>query len=318
MDLLNDNMSARSECISLMPSINIVGDWTMKKGSSLGPRMIPDFELLYFPNGSATVYRVGEEVYTLKEPCFIISRPNEMHKYEYDPALPCRHLFVHFDFKMMPEGGPPFSALRPGGLSYIPSENELYIGMLKQIIYIAYSSPERLQQRGGALLFALLEELSSQVTDYPPEGRTDRIPPQIAKALEYIEEHLEQPLTVEELANKAGWTHEHFSRSFVRQTGRTPREMIIHRRIERACQMLLYEDWSIKKIADAVGFTDENYFFRVFRKEKGLTPTQYRKKYYNPSYHRDSHPPSDKDSRYPLNRILFNAWERKSNQTGSL
>jgi AraC family transcriptional regulator len=304
----NDNNSERPEHISLLPSINIVGDCILKKGGTLGPRVVPDFELLYFPNGSATVYRVGEEVYTLKEPCFIISRPNVMHEYVYDPALPCRHLFIHFGFNAMPEGGPPFSVLRPNGPSCIPSENELYVGMLKQIFYIAYMFPERLQQRGGALLLALLEELGSQVTDYPQEDRTDRVPPQIAKALDYIKKHLEQPLTVEELANKAGWTHEHFSRSFVRQTGRTPREMIIHRRIEKACQTLLCEDWTVKRIADAVGFTDENYFFRVFRKTKGLTPTQYRKKYFNPSY-RDLHPASEEDSLYPLNRILYNAWD---------
>jgi AraC family transcriptional regulator len=291
---------------TVLPSIHIVGD-VVKKAGSLGPRQLPDYELLYFPNASATVYQVGEEEYTLKQPCFIISRPQETHVYRYDPVLPSRHLFIHFGYDTEPSYVPPLAVLQAAGPSCVPLESELLVGMLKQILYIAYSFPDQLQQRGSALLNSLLLEIDGHFSDRRSVDSASRVHPQIAKALDYIEKHLQEPLSVNMLANTVGWTHEHFSRSFVRQTGRTPREMIIHRRIERACQLLLYEDWNIRRVAHAVGFIDENYFFRVFRMVRGITPSEYRKKYYHPRY-RGLFPASETDSAYPPNRILYNAY----------
>jgi AraC-like DNA-binding protein len=47
--------------------------------------------------------------------------------------------------------------------------------------------------------------------------------------------------------------------SFVRHFGRTTREVIIHRRIDGACQLLLYEEQNVKDVVYAVGFAYENY-----------------------------------------------------------
>jgi AraC-like DNA-binding protein len=291
---------------SHLPTIRVAGDVVKKAGTGLGPRQINDYELLFFPDGTKSIYRVGEEAYRLTEPCFIVTRPNEHHAYEYDPFQPSRHLFLHFDFDGNSDAASNLQILQQGGPSCIPIGNELLVGMMKQILYIAYSFPERLQQRGSSLLLALLSEINGHIVDQPQTKQSNRIPPQIVKAMDYIEKHLDEPLSIDALAHRVGWTHEHFSRSFVRYMGRTPREMIIQRRIDRACQLLLYEEQSVKHVAYAVGFTDENYFCRVFKTVKGITATKYRKKYYNPIY-LDLVPVNEGDSLYPPNRILYNA-----------
>jgi AraC family transcriptional regulator len=288
-----------------MPSIHVLGDFVKRAGTGLGPRQIRDYELLYFPDGTKSEYIVEGETYVLHEPCFIITRPGETHQYRYDPLLPSRHIFIHFGFDHNPDAVPPLQILQKGGPSCVPVEGELLVGMMKQVLTIAYSFPDRLQQRGSSLLLALLEEINGSVVDQPLIQDNLRIPPQISKALDYIEKHLDEPLSVDRLAQRVGWTHEHFSRSFVRHLGRTPREMIIQRRIERACQLLLYEERSVKNVAYAVGFTDENYFCRVFKTVKGITATKYRKKYYNPRYS-ELHPVSESDTLYPPNLILYN------------
>lgn len=290
-----------------LPVIHIAGDVVKKPGTGLGPRILGDYELLFFPDGSGNVYKVEDEVYVLREPSFIITRPGERHLYEYDPYQPARHLFLHFGFERNPSMTPDLAILKQGGPSCVSEGNELLVGMMKQILYITYSMPDRTQQRGSTLLLALLHEINGLVADSPLASPENRIPPQLVKALDYIEKHLHEPLSVETLAQTAGWTHEHFSRSFVRHLGRTPRDAIIHSRIDRACQMLLYEEQSVKDVAYAVGFTDENYFSRVFKSVKGITATQYRKKYYNPIY-KDLIPVSTGDSLYPPNRILYNYW----------
>jgi AraC family transcriptional regulator len=290
----------------MLPYIRIAGDVVMKPGTGLGPRQLQDYELLFFPDGTKSIYRVGEQAFTLKEPCFIVSRPNERHAYEYDPTQPTRHLFIHFRFDSAAEHLSQLPLLLPDGPALIPLQSELCVGMMKQILYIAYTFPDRLQERGAALLLALLTEINGQTIDQSEPGPINRIPPQIIKGLDYIDKHLNEPLSIEWLAQSVGWTHEHFSRMFVHHIGRTPRETIIQRRIERACQLLLYEEWNIKKVAYSVGFTDENYFSRVFKAQKGMTATKYRKTYHNPRY-RDLYPVSVGDTLYPPNRILFSA-----------
>ncbi|WP_424767464.1 helix-turn-helix domain-containing protein [Paenibacillus sp. sgz302251] len=290
-----------------LPIIHIAGDVVKKSGTGLGPRIIEDYELLFFPDGSGSVYQVEDEVYVLREPSFIITRPGERHLYEYDSYQPARHLFIHFGFERNQAMMPDLDILKRGGPSCVSEGSDLLVGMMKQILYITYSMPDRTQQRGSTLLLALLYEINGLIADSPMASPTSRIPPQLMKALDYIEKHLNEPLSVETLAQTIGWTHEHFSRSFVKHLGRSPREEIIYRRIERACQLLLYEEQSVKTVAYAVGFTDENYFSRVFKSVKGMTATKYRKKHYNPIY-KDLVPVSASDSLYPPNRILYNFW----------
>lgn len=287
-----------------LPVIHIAGDVAKKPGTGLGPRVIGDYELLYFPDGAGSVYRVEDEVCVLSEPAFIVTRPGERHEYAYSTVQPARHLFIHFGFERRAELAPELAILKPGGPACIPAGSELFAGMMKQILYVCHSQPEQTQVRGSALLLALLHEIDALTGVSPHAPRKGKVPHQLAKALDYIDKHLGEPLSVETLAAKAGWTHEHFSRSFVKHLGRTPREAIMHKRIERASQLLMYEEHSVKEIAYAVGFTDENYFCRVFKTLKGVTATRYRAKHFDPVY-RDLVPVSEGDSLYPPNRILY-------------
>src|SRR3569832_659823 len=82
----------------MLPNIHIARDMLMKAGTGLKPRRIRDYELLYFPNGTGSVYMVEGRTYSLNEPCFIITRPGEWHEYRYDSAQQSRHLFVHFGY----------------------------------------------------------------------------------------------------------------------------------------------------------------------------------------------------------------------------
>lgn len=289
-----------------MPNVTIAGDIVKRAGTGLATRTIHDFELLLFPYGTKSAYVLEDQEIPLDEPAFIVTRPGEQHSYRYDPAQPSRHLFVHFSFEHTETLIPPLRILTRGGPPVIRTNDELLAGMMKQVLLIAYRHPKQIRLRGGLMLMSLLEELESLVEGTPPSSAEETFPPQIVKALDYIDKHLASPLSIDELAAKVGWTHEHLSRSFVRYTGRSPRETIIHRKIERASQLLLQDDLSVKEIAYSLGYADENYFYRVFKQVKGITALAYRSKYYN-SWYSDLHPVGDGDTPYPQNRILFNA-----------
>lgn len=285
-----------------LPAIRVLGDFVMKPGTGLGQRDIPDYELLCFPEGTGTVYQVGEREHTLRRPCFVLTRPGEVHSYRYDRHEPTRHLFIHFWLRSLPPATLPL--LLTDGPSVIVYEGEFLVSLMKQILAIAHANPKQLQERGSLLLLTLLSEIHFLAEDGPMSGEAVRLPAPIEKALSLIDETVPSPLSVEELAEEVGWTPEHLSRMFVRHLGFTTKEAITRRRIDLACQLLLHGQKSVKEIAFEVGFADPNYFSRVFKAAKAITATEYRNKYYHPRYE-DLAFVTEGDSLYPPNRVFL-------------
>lgn len=93
--------------------------------------------------------------------------------------------------------------------------------------------------------------------------------------IEHLMSHFDQPLNKEELAKKCHTHPSHLSRKFKQETKMTISAYQQMLRINRAKQ-LLKKDLSIEEIAWSVGYNDPSYFARVFKKETGLSPTEYR------------------------------------------
>lgn len=83
-------------------------------------------------------------------------------------------------------------------------------------------------------------------------------------------------ITVAECAEFCNMSKAHFARMFKRTVGRSPVQFMLGVRIDRAKELLDFTDKSIGQIAEASGFSDQNYFTRTFKKMTGMTPTQYR------------------------------------------
>ncbi len=99
----------------------------------------------------------------------------------------------------------------------------------------------------------------------------------INKVLNYIDQHLDAPLTNEELAGSIHMVPNSFARLFKQQTGRSPQDFVRKKRVENASRLLYHSDQSIKQISDECGFNDRYYFTRVFSREMGISPARYRK-----------------------------------------
>jgi AraC family transcriptional regulator len=100
--------------------------------------------------------------------------------------------------------------------------------------------------------------------------------PKLRRTTEYIEAHLEEELSLTEIAAVAETSPAHFGRLFRQVTGRTPHQYIIVRKIERAKRLLTESTLPIIDISRQVGFTDQSYFTAVFRKHVTTTPKTYR------------------------------------------
>ncbi|WP_372631320.1 AraC family transcriptional regulator [Cohnella sp.] len=96
----------------------------------------------------------------------------------------------------------------------------------------------------------------------------------LERALSYMHNHFMNDISVKQLAELASFSVNHFTRVFKQQLNRTPTEYLLELRMAKAKQLLISQK-KMKKVAEQVGFQDEHYFSRAFKKSQGVAPTLY-------------------------------------------
>ena len=119
-------------------------------------------------------------------------------------------------------------------------------------------------------VFTLLCELATADSAAPP------LPPLAAAAIEDIRQNYAGLYGVEELSERLGVSKSHLIRVFTAAVGVPPGRYLTGVRIEAAMKLLLHREYSLDVVASLCGFSGANYLCRVFKKETGQTPAQWR------------------------------------------
>jgi AraC-like DNA-binding protein len=98
----------------------------------------------------------------------------------------------------------------------------------------------------------------------------------LKRAIDYMENHIADPITLPDIATAVGLTRMHFAAQFRAATGLRPREFFLRRRIEHAKHLLLESADTLVEIALACGFQTQAHFTTVFKRFTGATPHQWR------------------------------------------
>jgi transcriptional regulator GlxA family with amidase domain len=120
------------------------------------------------------------------------------------------------------------------------------------------------RRSGGQSQFSSLLELKA------PTGRFGRV-------LAWAREHLDAPLTVEDMAEQAGMSSRHFTRAFIAETGTTPSKAVERLRIEVARQRVQSSSEAIERVAETTGFRDPERMRRAFIRAFGQPPQSLRR-----------------------------------------
>ncbi|WP_416148813.1 AraC family transcriptional regulator [Salipaludibacillus sp. HK11] len=99
----------------------------------------------------------------------------------------------------------------------------------------------------------------------------------VTKAIRYIHDNYAEVISLESLAKSINYSPSHLSLLFKDQTGSSPIDYLIRERLNKAANFLVETDAKVHEIAVKVGYKDAHYFSRLFKKNKGVTPAQYRK-----------------------------------------
>lgn len=129
----------------------------------------------------------------------------------------------------------------------------------------------QIKERAKTHLLMVIERLG--------EWRKNGIESLLMQAKEYLDSHYAKAITLEEVAEMIGLSSYYLSKLFKERFQVTFIEYLTNRRIQKAKDMLLDGKTPLKEIAINIGYKDPNYFSRVFKKETGLSPREYRSKY---------------------------------------
>ena len=127
-----------------------------------------------------------------------------------------------------------------------------------------------------SLLLSVLERMirrHADMRDSPPIGRTNKGHP-IKMALEYLDTHFRENVTLSQLSEIVNLSKFHLLRLFQAAVGFPPHAYLIQKRIDYAKGLLL-QDLPIVQVALEAGFVDQSHFTRRFKKIFGITPGQY-------------------------------------------
>lgn len=121
-------------------------------------------------------------------------------------------------------------------------------------------------------LITQLQECASILNEY----NIAKDNPVIGKAKDYIEKHLEENISLEQAAEYVKVNPFYLSKLFKEETGSNFIDFVTDKRLEKARTLLKQNDLSIKEVSHYCGYSDQNYFSKLFRKKFGITPTEYR------------------------------------------
>ena len=126
----------------------------------------------------------------------------------------------------------------------------------------------------SSLQLVMAEDFTKQVNRYR-SGRTLSHPIQFC--CDYIRSHIDEAISLSQLAGFCGYTEYYFSRKFKKEVGLTPSEFINQSKIMRAKLLLRDSNSSVEEISRQLSFSSRSYFSSVFMEIAGVSPSVYRK-----------------------------------------
>lgn len=215
--------------------------------------------------------------YNLSRNQIFILPANESHAYGAGNTNPWSIYWMHF----LGEQVDLFTSIigrvidMPDSDSSRYSDRLLLFEEIFQNLEMGYS-PENLEYAS----FCLMHFLAS--IKYIPQFRqikTIKGIDTIQRSILYMKDHLENKISLLDIAKHVGYSPSHFGNLFLEKTSYSPIDYYNQLKIQRACSYLQLSDLNIKEIAFRLGYFDPFHFSKAFKKEMDITPSEYRKKY---------------------------------------
>lgn len=238
------------------------------------PRGRIDYQILYIASGKAHFYFGGVEQ-IVHAGNMVLYRPKEEQRYYYYGADHTEVYWVHFT------GGNVKNILRKYG---IPDDmhvihtgtsleyKRLFLQMIQELKLCKEDYEELLVNYLQQLLILIHRQINSK-----PRGKNPILMEEIDSAVRYFHENYHKPISIEDYATSHHMSVSWFIRNFKEYTDSTPTQYLLSLRISNAQTLLESTNYNVTEIANIVGYENPLYFSRIFKKQSGLSPSEFRK-----------------------------------------
>jgi AraC family transcriptional regulator, L-rhamnose operon regulatory protein RhaS len=267
--------------VTLLPELASLGWRTFTQGTPGGPRpsALQTYEICFVDKGSVEWW-IDDKLYEAGPKSLFINHPGEWHGGESGLVQPCEMYWLQF--YLPPRGKLPglakgtqlelkhaFETMHHRSFAASPHIKILFDQLMNEHRQPQPYSLEVTRAAFQQILVATVRDHARKDLLRYSEG--------VAKALSWMNEHLEQEIYSESVAEIAGMSVAHFYKLFLQEVGLTPADYHMRQRIFLAKQTLRGSAASITEIALGLGLSSSQYFATVFKKVVGVTPNRYRK-----------------------------------------
>jgi AraC-like DNA-binding protein len=135
------------------------------------------------------------------------------------------------------------------------------------------------------ILLLLLRHDCERFLHYYDNRLLERLQP----AIDYVEDHLNEKLSVSEVSGLVNMSYTHFIKTFKKAVGMSFTDFVVYKRIKKAEQMLLTSNDSIAEVAESVGISNLGHFYDMFRRYNDCSPKQFKDRLREPFSNADLH-----------------------------
>lgn len=273
-----------------LPRVHMLGQIRQRAGWKNSAQGIT-IDMLILVRGGDMRFVTGGQTFSLKEGDYLLIPRGQSYQVASEGS--CEYVFVHFSLcepleewrseaetELEKSGALPYSLppSRPDRM-HLPQSSRLegerervWLLLTECDMYRSGLTPNRklrIEVRFAEVL-SLLDTgaQSASAADYPAA---------LSRILFHIHERYMQPLTLAGLSEEFGLSRQYVMRLFQRHLRTTVTQYLTRLRLEHSTELLQYSTLQVNEIAEAVGFSSAYYYCRLFHKEFGRTPTQYRK-----------------------------------------
>ncbi len=236
-------------------------------------RILPEYGMVYLTKGQGVFRSHQSAEITVQAGDLFFLFPDIWHLYHPHKETGWEEYWITFDGAIIRHLAN-HQILKPGQPLLRPGITVSLCDAFKKIIELADDRPTHFE---GTLAVNVMQ-LIIRAHELCAAGNapSSQICPAIQNAKDYIEEHCNEPLSIDELANLSHMSERHFSRVFKDTTGLPPKQYYNQVRIHQAKALLARGDQTVSQVAHALGFEDAYYFSKLFKKLAGRAPSAWR------------------------------------------